>query len=396
MSTFKQQDLRSGSDQTARRGSDRGQPENAPENAPVSGLNTGLNAGLRAVGRGVADNSSGRFETRSRVPVDDGWDIAEDDRILRTELRFETPRSVISYNKSPDIPFDRSVNPYRGCEHGCVYCFARPGHCYLGMSAGLDFETRLIARPEAPRVLARELRAKRYQVAPVAIGTYTDPYQPVEREQRIMRAILQVLSDFNHPVQITTKGTLVERDIDILAPMASRGLVTVGVSLTTMDARLSRQLEPRAPAPRRRLEMIRRLASAGIPTRAMIAPVIPALTDHEIETLLEQAAQAGATHALFILLRLPHEVAPLFQSWLQNHHPDAASRVMGRLSDMRGGKAYDADFAQRMTGTGPFAQLIAARFSLACKRLGLTQGRETLRSDLFACPPEPGDQLSLF
>lgn len=345
--------------------------------------------------RGAGSNATGRFDL-NRVEVWDGWEIPEDRPSFRTELRQEQIRSLITYNTSPDVPFDRSINPYRGCEHGCIYCFARPSHAYLGLSAGLDFETRLIARPGAAPMLRKELRARRYKVAPIAVGTNTDPYQPVEREQKIMRACLQVLSDHAHPVAIVTKGALIERDMDILAPMAARGLAQVGVSITTLDPDLCRRLEPRAPVPARRLEMIRRLTRAGIPVRVMMAPVIPGLTDHEAEAILGAAREAGAQAASWIMLRLPREVSDLWQDWLAEHEPGRAAKVMARVREMHGGREYDPRWGHRMTGEGIHAELIANRVQAAMRRLGLTRDLPPLRRDLFHVPPQPGDQLSLF
>lgn len=352
--------------------------------------------GQRLRARGTASNETGRFEREVRVWADDGWDLPEEERLLRTEVREERPRSALSYNRSPDLPFDRSVNPYRGCEHGCVYCFARPSHAYLNLSPGLDFETRLIARPGIAEVLARELRAKTYRVATVALGTNTDPYQPCEAEHRLMRQVLEVLSAFHHPTAITTKGTLIERDLDILAPMAARGLLRVGISVTSLDAGLSRRLEPRAPAPERRLQMIRRLSEAGIPVRAMVAPVIPGLTDPELEAILAACRDAGAAAASWIALRLPLEVSPLFQDWLARHVPDRAAKVMARVREMHGGRDYDSDWGRRMRGEGLWADLIAQRFDKAVARLGLVKQMPPLRSDLFRPPPRAGDQLALF
>lgn len=352
--------------------------------------------GQRLRARGAGSNAAGRFERQSALAFDDGWDLPEEDRLIRTELRVEVPRSALTYNRSPDLPFDRSVNPYRGCEHGCIYCFARPTHAYLNLSPGLDFETRLIARPGIDTVLERELRAPRYAVAPVALGTNTDPYQPCEADMGVMRAVLQVLSACRHPTAITTKGTLIERDIDILAPMAAQGLLRVGISVTTLDAKLSRRLEPRAPAPARRLEVIRRLSDAGIPVRAMIAPVIPGLTDHELEPILAATRAAGAVAASWIALRLPLEVAPLFRDWLATHAPNRAAKVMGRVREMHGGRDYDPDWGRRMRGQGVWADLIAQRFDRAMGRLGLARDLPPLRRDLFAPPPQAGDQLSLF
>ncbi|MHA6344125.1 PA0069 family radical SAM protein [Roseivivax sp. CAU 1761] len=346
--------------------------------------------------RGAASRDAGRFERYSRADFADGWDIAEAVPPLRTEIAEERPRSVLTYVRSPDIPFDRSINPYRGCEHGCIYCFARPSHAYLGLSPGLDFETRLVARPEAPAVLARELRRRGYIVAPVAIGTNTDPYQPIERDRKVMRGLLEVLRDFRHPVAIVTKGTLVERDIDILAPMAASGLARVGLSVTTLDPVLARRMEPRAPSPARRLATIRRLSDAGIPVRLMVSPVVPALTDPELERVMEAGAEAGADAASWIMLRLPREVSDLWQDWLERHYPDRAARVMARLREMHGGKTYDSRWHRRMRGEGPYAELIDQRFRLAARRLGLDRATAPLRRDLFRVPPQPGDQLSLF
>lgn len=346
--------------------------------------------------RGAVTNRTGRFEGYARVRAHDGWDLPEDLPPFRTEVREERPRSVINYIRSPDLPFDRTLNPYRGCEHGCIYCFARPTHAYLGLSAGLDFETRLVARPDAPKVLAQELRKRSYKVAPIAIGTNTDPYQPIERDRGVMRACLKVLQAFNHPVAIVTKGTLIERDLDILAPMAARGLVRVGVSLTTLDAGLSRKMEPRVPAPKRRLATIRALTGAGVPVRVMTSPIVPMLNDHEIEALLEAGKQAGAGSASWIMLRLPQEVSPLFQEWLQEHFPLRAARIMARVREMHEGRDYDAQWGRRMRGAGPYAQMIAARFKVAERRLGLDAALPGLRCDLFAPPPRAGDQLSLF
>lgn len=367
-----------------------------PRLRPVLGDAARLSPELRLRARGAASNVAGRYEREDREVVDDGWNSPVEERALRTQITLETPRSALSYNTSPDLGFDRSINPYRGCEHGCIYCFARPTHAWLGLSAGLDFETRLIARPGLGAVLERELRAKSYQPATIGIGTNTDPYQPCEAEYGVMREVLEVLSRFRHPLGITTKGTLVERDIDLLAPMAAQGLLGVGISLTTLDAGLSRRMEPRAPDPRRRLEMIRRLSGAGIPVRAMIAPVVPGLTDHEVEALLAAAREAGAVSASYILLRLPLEVAPLFEAWLQRAEPGRAAHVLGRMREMREGKLYDPDFATRMKGQGLWSELLARRFKLAAKRLGLNQTRVPFRTDLFKAPPRPGDQLDLF
>jgi len=341
-------------------------------------------------------NDPSRYDSLVSAPVHDGWDIEEDAQVIRTIVTEERPRRIITRNNSPDLGFDRSLNPYRGCEHGCSYCFARPTHAYLGLSAGLDFETRLIARPQAAKALRSELAAPRYRVAPIAMGTNTDPYQPIEGRYRIVRDILKVLADHGHPVTITTKGTLVERDIDILTDLAADGLAHVGVSVTTLDARLSRALEPRAAAPARRLQMIERLSAAGIPVRAMIAPIIPALTDHELEAIVARVADAGAQAAAFIMLRLPQEVAPLFHNWLHRNVPDRAARVIGRVRDLHGGRDYDAAWGQRMTGQGPFATLAGQRFRLALRRAGVAENLPRLRCDLFRVPSPGGAQLSLF
>ncbi len=364
-------------------------PEAAPK--PVT-----IAPGLRLPGRAALSNAVGRFEAAAWQVFDDGWGLEADSKVLRTEVTVERPRSAISRNTSPDVGFDRSVNPYRGCEHGCIYCFARPSHAFLGLSPGLDFETRLIARPGIAEVLARELRAKRYRVAPIAIGTNTDPYQPVEQQYRVMRAVLEVLRDFRHPVCITTKGAMIERDLDILGPMAAEGLVRVGVSVTTLDDDLSRKMEPRVPRPARRLAAIRALAAAGVPVRIMVSPVIPALTDHETEAILAAGAEAGAVAASSITLRLPLEVAGLFKDWVAEHFPDRAARIMGRVQELHGGREYDPAFGVWMTGEGVWAELHRQRFAVACKRLGLAKELSPLRCDLFRVPVRVGDQKRLF
>jgi len=352
--------------------------------------------GQRARARGAGSNATGRYEGATRSAFDDGWEIAEDDRLIRTEVRIERPRSAISYNRSPDLPFDRSINPYRGCEHGCIYCYARPTHAYLNLSPGLDFETKLIARPGIGAVLDRELRAKSYVPRTIALGTNTDPYQPVEAEHQVMREVLEVLSAFDHPLGIVTKGAMVERDLDLLAPMAARGLARVGISVTTLDAGLARKLEPRAASPARRLAVIRRLTDAGVPVRVMVSPVIPGLTDPEIEAILEAARDAGAVAASWIMLRLPLEVAPLFQEWLAEHVPDRAAKVMSRIRETHGGRDYDPEWGRRMRGQGIWSDLIGQRFDKAVARLGLTVPQPALRTDLFRPPPRTGDQLALF
>ena len=351
---------------------------------------------LKTPGRGAVSNAAGRYERARLCYEDDGWPGEPESPVLRTQVSCELPRRIVTYNRSPDLPFDRSVNPYRGCEHGCVYCFARPSHAWLGLSPGLDFETRLVARPRAAEVLVRDLSARSYKVATIAMGTNTDPYQPIEREYGITRGCLEVLDAFGHPVAIVTKGALIERDIDILARMAGRGLVRVGVSLTTLDAALSRHMEPRAPAPARRLQMIERLSRAGIPVRVMTSPLVPGLTDHEMEAMLGAGRDAGAASASWIMLRLPREVSPLWQEWLGAHYPDRAGRVMGLLRDMHGGRDYDARWGRRMRGQGSYAGIVAARFKAAIRRLGLQERQPDLRSDLFAVPPRAGDQMELF
>ncbi len=352
--------------------------------------------GQRLRARGAGSNDTGRFEGRSRIAHDDGWEMVEDERLVRTEVRLERPRSAITYNRSPDLPFDRSINPFRGCEHGCIYCFARPTHAFLNLSPGLDFETKLIARPGIGKVLERELRATNYRAAVIAIGTNTDPYQPIEAENRVTRELLEVLAAFRHPVAITTKGTLVERDLDILAPMAAQGLARVGISITTLDPVLSRRMEPRVAAPLRRLAIIRRLSEAGVSVRVMIAPVVPGLTDPELETIMEAAKEAGAQAASYISLRLPLEVSHLFRDWLAQHYPDRAAKVMARVKELHGGKDYDAEWGKRFRGEGLWADLMAQRFKVAVARLGLNAPLPPLRTDLFKSPPRSGDQLNLF
>lgn len=346
--------------------------------------------------RGSITNLAGRYEREIREVFDDGWSEEEAPKPLKTETSFEQARSIITRNQSPDIPFDRSINPYRGCEHGCSYCYARPSHAYLGLSPGLDFETKLTAKPNAATLLERELAVPGYQPRPIALGSNTDPYQPIEREHRITRAVLEVLSRHNHPVTIVTKNALVVRDIDILAPMAERGLVRVAISLTTLDRDLARSMEPRATTPARRVETMRVLSEAGIPVSVITAPIIPALNDHEIESLLEASHAAGATGAGFVLLRLPLELRDLFREWLLAHHPGKLRHVMSMVQSTRGGRDYVADFATRQKGTGLYAELIAKRHRLACERLGLGRKYQKLRTDLFTPPVLPGQQLSLF
>jgi DNA repair photolyase len=325
----------------------------------------------------------------------DGWDLDEDLSPLRTVVRDEPARTIITRNDSPDISFDRSINPYRGCEHGCIYCYARPSHCYLGHSAGLDFETHLYAKPQAAALLEKELAAPGYRPETMAIGTNTDPYQPIERDRRITRTVLEVLERTGHPVGIVTKSALVVRDIDILERMAARGLAKVALSVTTLDRHMARRMEPRASTPSRRLEAIRRLSDAGIPTAVMVAPVIPSLNDHEIESILAAAKSAGAREAGYVMLRLPLELKELFREWLAAEVPDRARRVLHLLQSMHGGRDYVAEFGLRQRGHGPYADQIAQRFRLALKRLGLNERRQPLRTDLFTPPVPHGGQMRL-
>ena len=348
-------------------------------------------------GRGSRSNRSGRFEGLERLRLDDGWGALDaPPPPLRTFVAIDATRTIITRNASPDISFDRSINPYRGCEHGCIYCFARPTHAYLGLSPGLDFESRLFAKPDAAALLEGELRAPNYACAVIAIGTNTDPYQPIERRFQVMRQVLEVLAACEHPVGITTKSALIQRDIDILAAMAEKRLVKVALSITTLDRDLARAMEPRAATPARRLETLAALHEAGIPTCVMVAPIIPGLTDWEIERILEAAAAAGVSEAGYVLLRLPLEIADLFQEWLADAVPDRARRVMKLLRQMREGKDYDSAFGRRMVGRGPLAALINQRFHLAARRLGINRARLVLDTGRFRPPPRAGDQMSLF
>lgn len=337
----------------------------------------------RRRGRGAGLNPSGRFEPLSRHVFDDGWETIEDLPPFKTDVQVERPRTIITRNASPDISFDRSINPYRGCEHGCVYCFARPTHAYMGLSPGLDFESRLFAKPDAARLLERELSKPGYVPRTIAIGTNTDPYQPIEKKWHIMREILEVLEAFGHPVGIVTKSALIMRDIDILSRMAERGLAKVALSVTTLDRKVARAMEPRAATPPRRLEAMRALNEAGIPVSVMIGPVIPGLNDSEIERILESAHAAGAREAGYIILRLPLEVSPIFKEWLLRHYPDRYRHVMSLIRSMRDGKDYDSEWGRRMKGTGPYAWQIGRRFEIAAKRLGLNTERRRLRTDIF-------------
>jgi DNA repair photolyase len=309
---------------------------------------------------------------------------------LRTTVTVEKPRTIISRNQSPDVGFDRSINPYRGCEHGCVYCFARPTHAYHDLSPGLDFESRLFAKPDAPNLLRRELAARNYVPRPIAFGTNTDPYQPIEEHWQVTRNCLEVLTECRHPFTITTKSDRVVRDLDIIAPMAAKGLAAVVLSITTLDPKTARTLEPRCPRPAKRITAVRILTDAGVPTFVSLAPVVPQITDHEMEHILEAAAGAGARGAFFLPVRLPHEVAPLFRAWLEAHHPDRADKVMHTIQSIRGGRDNDPNFFTRMQGQGPWADLLRTRFRIACARLGLNRERLALRTDLFRRPE--GDQ----
>ncbi len=352
--------------------------------------------GERRNGRGAGSNPDGRFEPVWRERAFDGWDLADEPQPIRTEVTLEKPRTIITRNDSPDISFDRSINPYRGCEHGCVYCFARPSHAYQGLSPGLDFETKLFAKPNAAELLKKELAAAGYEPRFIALGTNTDPYQPIEKTYRITRAILEVLDAANHPVGIVTKSALVSRDIDILASMADRGLAKVAVSVTTLDPKLARRMEPRAATPTKRLSTIRVLTEAGIPVTVLVAPVIPAINDHEIEGVLRAAYAAGAREAGYVLLRLPHELKGIVRDWLAENYPDRMKHVLSLVEGTRDGKLYDSDWSKRQTGVGPYAWMIGRRFEAAADRLGFNKVRRTLRTDLFTPPAKQGAQLALF
>ncbi len=350
----------------------------------------------RRRGRGTLSNATGRYEPLARVAFDDGWQKLDDLPPFKTNVTVDATRKIITRNDSPDISFDRSINPYRGCEHGCVYCFARPTHAYLGLSPGLDFESKLFMKPNAPELLERELSAPGYVPKTIAIGTNTDPYQPIERRYQIMRRILEVLERAGHPVGIVTKSALVLRDLDILARMAKRDLVKVAISVTTLDATLARTMEPRASAPQRRLEALRQMVKAGVPTSTLVAPVIPAINDAEIERILDAVAAAGVRHAGYVLLRLPLEVRDLFREWLMANFPDRHRHVFKLIRDMRGGKDYDSSFGTRMTGTGPIAWMIGRRFEIACERLGFNATSVKTTTEHFRPPLPASEQLSLF
>ena len=350
----------------------------------------------RRRGRGAQSNASGRYEPLARIAFDDGWQSLDELPPFKTVVQTDTTRKIITRNDSPDIGFDRSINPYRGCEHGCVYCFARPTHAYLGLSPGLDFESKLFVKPDAAELLAKELAAPNYQPKVIAIGTNTDPYQPIERKYEVMRRILEVLERAGHPVGIVTKSALVTRDIDILARMAERKLAKVALSVTTLDAELARKMEPRAATPMRRLEALRQLSAAGIPTTVMVAPIVPALNDSEIERILEAAQVAGVREAGYVLLRLPLEVRDLFREWLMANYPDRYRHVMKLVRDTRDGKDYDSEWGTRMKGTGPYAWMLGRRFEVACERLGLNVERTTLTTQHFRKPKPDDAQLTLF
>ena len=364
-------------------------------NAPAGGFAPEIDRERRR-GRGALSNASGRYEPKARVGFDDGWQSLEDLPPFATSVTVDATRKIITRNDSPDIGFDRSINPYRGCEHGCVYCFARPTHAYLGLSPGLDFETKLFVKPEAPELLERELSAPNYQPRTIAIGTNTDPYQPIDRRYQIMRRILEVLERAGHPVGIVTKSALVLRDIDILSRMAERNLAKVALSVTTLDAKLARTMEPRAATPSRRLETLRQLSAAGIPTAVLVAPIIPAINDSEIERILDAAAAAGVQGAGYVILRLPLEVRDLFREWLMSNFPDRYRHVFKLIREMRGGKDYDSTWGLRQTGSGPYAWMIGRRFEIACEKLGLNAREAQLTTEHFRPPRPSAVQLDLF
>jgi len=356
-------------------------------------------------GRGATFNPANRFHADARERYDDGWQAGSesgDEQLppLRTTVTIQRARTIIAHNDSPDVPFSQSINPYQGCEHGCIYCFARPSHAYLDLSPGIDFETKLYAKPDAAALLRAELAKPGYRCDPIALGTNTDPYQPIEREWKVTRSVLEVLAEHEHPFTIVTKSALVERDIDIIAPMAARRMARVYVSVTTLDGELARRLEPRATAPRRRLQVLKTLSAAGIPVGVMVAPLIPQLNDRDLEAILEAAAANGAQAAGWVLIRLPREVAPLFREWLDTHYPQRAAHVMSLIRQMRGGHDYDAAFGARLRGNGEFAALLDKRFGIACRRLGLNRGREHTGLDItrFRPPARANDarQRSLF
>ena len=370
-----------------------------PRNRPEAIAERVLPAEIRR-GRGAATNASGRFETERREAFDDGWTPEEAPEPLKTEVTWEKPKAIITRNESPDIPFDRSINPYRGCEHGCFYCYARPTHAFMGLSAGLDFETRLFAKEGATELLERELASPKYGPAPIAFGANTDPYQPIERQYRITRSLIEVLKRARHPLTIVTKSNLILRDLDLLEPMARDGLVKVFLSVTTLDRKLAREMEPRAPTPQKRLGAIEALNDAGVPAGVMAAPVIPAINDEELETILTRAYSAGAREGSYVVLRLPGELRDMFREWLQVHYPDRLKRAVSLMQSMREGKDYEAQWGRRMAGSGPYAWMIGRRFEMAARRLGYRETSRSLRTDLFRKPAfgakDRGGQLSLF
>jgi DNA repair photolyase len=346
-------------------------------------------------GRGARFNPAKRFEALQSDYVDDGWDSLSELPRLKTEVFVETAKTIITRNESPDISFDRSINPYRGCEHGCVYCYARPSHAYMGLSPGLDFESKIFVKPNAAALLREELTAPNYAPRTIALGANTDPYQPIERDHRITRGVIEVLAEFKHPFGIVTKSAMVLRDIDLLKPLAALGLVKVAISVTTLDPALARSMEPRASTPSKRIDTIRQLSDAGVPTVVMMGPVIPGLNDHEIEPILKAAAAAGAREAGYTMLRLPHEVKEIFKDWLEKDHPDKAQKVMALVKSVRDGRENDPKFGNRMVGTGPYAWMLGRRFQAACHRLGLNRSRLKLSTDHFTRPARVGEQLTL-
>ena len=347
-------------------------------------------------GRGTSSKVDARFLEHRRAEFDDGWALEQEERAVPTEIFRETPRTVITRNQSPDIPFETSVNPYRGCEHGCVYCYARPSHAYVDLSPGIDFETKIFAKTNAAEILRKELGKPRYVCKPVAMGTNTDPYQPAERQLRITRDIIQVLHDCRHPLSIVTKSWLIERDLDLLGPMAADGLVKVFLSVTSLDHDLARRLEPRATAPARRLKTVQALNRAGVPTGVMFAPVIPFINDAEMESVLEQAAAAGAKAAGYVILRLPNEVKQLFREWLETHEPGKTEHVFSIIRDLRSGRENDPEYFTRMRGQGAYADLVRSRFQNACRKFGLNTERSELKTGLFEPPTAADPQQSLF
>jgi DNA repair photolyase len=370
--------------------------EAADDTDPNDGVLDAAVDGERRRGRGAVTNPSGRYEPHAKVAFDDGWQSLEELPPFKTYVTEERARKIISRNESPDIGFDRSINPYRGCEHGCIYCYARPTHAYQGLSPGLDFESRLFVKPDAPELLARELSDPSYRPRTIAMGTNTDPYQPIEKKWQVTRRILEVLRDAGHPVGIVTKSALVTRDIDILSEMAKRNLAKVAVSITTLDHKLARAMEPRAATPQRRLATLRALSNAGIPTAVMVAPIIPAINDAEIERILDAAAAAGAQGAGYVTLKMPFEIKDLFREWLREHFPDKEKHVISLVRDLHGGKDYDSTWGQRQTGSGPYAWSIGRRFELACERLGLNKKRSKLTTAHFHPPKQSRNQLDLF